>query len=328
MTDYSIYRQVALPHEIEWGQYIANIYDSGNIEGWPGEAIAKEEFYLLASQPQQQFFTMLPRLGPQANGKMMLYQFPRKVLGADTKNYPQQIGDCVSFGAKNAIEHLICVQQALGVAPSKFRPVYPPYLYGCGRVFIGRGRIKPSEDGSVGAWQAKAVEQFGAVASDEQGVPPYAGSVAKKWGGSGPPRELVEIGKHYPVKSAAQVNSFQDLVSAITNGYPCTVASNQGFQMQASQDGFHAPKGKWGHQMCIIGVDASYRIPYAIIVNSWGDVHGHLKDFETGEALPIGCLRVRAEIIESMIKQGDTFAYSHLQWFEEQKLPEALFKLI
>jgi hypothetical protein len=44
--------------------------------------------------------------------------------------------------------------------------------------------------------------------------------------------------------------------------------------------------------------------------------------------LPVGVLRVRAETIERMIKQDDTFAYSHADWFEEQKLPIDLFKLI
>jgi intein/homing endonuclease len=79
---------------------------------------------------------------------------------------------------------------------------------------------------------------------------------------------------------------------------------------------------------CIMGVDSKYKTPYATILNSWGDVHGHLKDFDTQEDLPVGVLRVRAETIERMIKQDDTFAYSHADWFEEQKLPIDLFKLI
>jgi hypothetical protein len=328
MREYSIYREEVTPEEFYFGQVIAQSYDLGHIVGWPGEEMAKEAFYLLVQEPNTGII-QYRQLPWQADGKMMLFQCVRKVLGKDTKNYPQQVGDCVSFGAKNAIEHLICVQQVLGVAPSKFRPIFPPYLYGCGRVFIGKGRIRPNEDGSVGSWQAQAVQKYGAIAADEQDVPPYSGKVAKQWGGQGPPKELVEIGKHYPVKSAAQMNSWQDMVGAVTNGYPCTIASNQGFTMEAGQDGFHSPKGKWGHQMSVIGVDAKYRSPYGIILNSWGDVHGHLKDFDTGEDLPIGCLRVHAEVIEGMIHQGDTFAYSHMDWFEEQAgIPEALFKLI
>lgn len=234
---------------------------------------------------------------------------------------------CVSFGAKNACEYLVCVQSVLGVAPTQFRPVFPPYLYGCGRVFIGNRQIG-REDGSVGAWQAQAVQQYGVLGADESNVPKYSGSLARKWGYDGPPREFVDLAKVHLVKSAAQINSWQGMVAAVTNGYPCTIASNQGFTMEPGPDGFHQARGNWGHQMSVIGVDNKHRSPYGLILNSWGDVHGHLKDFETGEDLPIGVIRAHAEVIEGMIRQGDTFAYSHMDWFQEQKLSEALFKLI
>jgi hypothetical protein len=320
------FRQKSTPFQIHQGYSIAHAYDSGSIAGWPGEDVAKEQFYLLSSQPNQRTFVQF-QLPIQGDGKMMLYACARKVLGADTKNYPQQIGDCVSFGAKNACEHLICVQAALGLAPDKFRPVFPPYLYGCGRVFIG-GQHNSYEDGSVGSWQAGAVQKYGVLASDESNVPAYSGNVAREWGAKGPSDAFQTLAKVHLVKSAAQMGSWNDVVAAVTNGYPCTVASNQGFNMEPDSDGFHSARGSWAHQMSIIGVDNKYKTPYAIILNSWGDVHGHLKDFDSGEDLPVGTLRVRAETIERMIKQQDTFAFSHMDWFEEQKLPEDLFKLI
>jgi hypothetical protein len=104
----------------------------------------------------------------------------------------------------------------------------------------------------------------------------------------------------------------------------------QGFEMEASSDGFHRPRGEWAHQMSFIGVDDDYRDPYAIILNNWGDAHGRLKDFETGENLPIGVLRVRRSVVESMINAGETFAFSNFEGFEDQnaKLNKELFKLI
>jgi hypothetical protein len=98
--------------------------------------------------------------------------------------------------------------------------------------------------------------------------------------------------------------------------------------MEAGSDGFHSPHGSWAHQMCIMGVDDSYKTPYALILNSWGDVHGHLKDFDTQEDLPVGVLRVRSDTIERMIKQDDTFAFSHLDWFQDQAIPDDIFHLI
>lgn len=338
---YAKYLQQCTPDEIHYGHIIAHGYTSGNVSGWLGKDIGEKAFNLLmetqgvgaappswfnlSEAPQPKFVDL--KLPIQANGKMMLYQCCRKFLGADTKNYPQQIGDCVSFGAKNACEYLICVQAILGVAPDMFRPVFPPYLYGTGRVFIGGDH--GYQDGSSGTWMAAAVQKYGVLAADEQGVPAYAGKVAKAWGGGqGPPQEFVKLATPHPVKSAAKINSWNDLVAAITNGYPCTVASNQGFAMQADSSGFHRAEGEWSHQMCIIGVDNSYKDPYAIILNSWGDVFGHIKDFETQEDLPVGVIRAHAQDIESMISAGETFAFSQMDWFQEQKLPADLFKLL
>jgi hypothetical protein len=180
---------------------------------------------------------------------------------------------------------------------------------------------------------AEAVVKYGVLAADENGVPKYSGDVAKQFGNRGGKAYLdkyLPIAKEHPVKSAALVSSWDALVDAICNGYPCTVASMQGFEMEASSDGFHRPRGEWAHQMSFIGVDDDYRDPYAIILNNWGDAHGRLKDFETGENLPIGVLRVRRSVVESMINAGETFAFSNFEGFEDQnaKLNKELFKLI
>ncbi len=318
------YLEVQGCKDITYGHIISQQYESGNVSGWKGEKLAKEAFDLLG---HDKFFVEL-NLPIQADGVMMLYQCCRKAIGSDTKNYPQQIGDCVSFGAKNASEYLICVQKVLGVSPHDvFHPVFPPYLYGCGRVFIGGDH--GYGDGSVGVWQAKAVEKYGVLAADESNVPAYSGSIAKKWGGGqGPAKEFVELGQKHLVKSAAKMNSWNDVVAAVSNGYPVIVCSGQGFSMEASSDGFHRASGSWAHCMCIMGVNNKYKTPYGLILNSWGDVHGHLKDFDTQEELPVGVIRARAETIERMIRQDDTFAFSQLPWFKEQKLPADLFKLL
>lgn len=310
---------------------IASLYTSGCYNGWLGEKVAKEQWDLIkGSSSFREFPKALVNAG---NKRMMLYEVCRKLLGKDTVNYPQEIGDCVSFGAKNATEYLMCCERLLKGDLEKFRPVFPPYFYGTGRIYIGGGQLG-NEDGSLGSWMADAVIRFGVLCADEPGVPQYSGTVAKAWGGSRTGRQYLDkwkpIAEIHPIKSAAKINNWNELVSAICNGYPCTVASNQGFNMEASSDGFHHPNGNWGHQMCFIGVDGDYKDPYAIILNNWGDVHGRLKDFNTGDNLPIGVLRVRKNVAESMIYAGETFAYSNFQGFEDQeeKLNKELFKLI
>lgn len=326
---------------------IAKDYEKGVLCGWaearrPG--IAKEQFNLLADR------FVSPKIVGQtratAGKKMFLHWVVRKVLGKDTENYPQEIGDCVSFGMKNAIEYLTCVQIAgvalqmllrgedaqsyLAQARYKFRNIFPPYYYGTGRVYVGGGRMG-NEDGSLGAWMAEAVQKYGTLFSDEPGVPKYAGSVAKKWGDPNPADDLDKwksVANPFLVKSAAQIKTWDELVAAIVNGKPCTTASNIGYSMEAGRDGFHAQTTSWGHQMSFIGIDDNDKDPYALILNNWGDVHGHLKDFDTQEDLPLGVLRVRRKDAEKHIRAEETFAMSDFDGMKEQDLEKALFMLI
>lgn len=326
MADFLVYNSTP---EISQGVNIALAYSKGDIVGWDYN-LAADAFKFVGGP---NIYSGLPAgLVSSAEGrKAFLFQVVRKVLGQDTKNYPQQIGDCVSFGAKNAIEYLMCCEKLLKGDREKFRYVFPPYLYGTGRVYIGRGQIG-YEDGSLGTWMAEAVIKYGTIPADEEGVPAYAGNVAKAWGAPNGATYLNKwkpIGEQHPVRSAAKINNWSELVAAIVNGYPCTVASNQGFTMSPDSRGFHRPSGNWAHQMCIIGVDDEHPEPYAIILNSWGDVHGRLKSFyDSNESLPVGVLRAPKSAIQSMIAAGETFAYSNLDGFPEQSIDEALFKIV
>lgn len=307
---------------------IAEKYNSGIVSGWGGEQLAKSEWDMLKGSDSFVKFQLANFNADKK--KTMLYHFTRKLLGADTPNYAQIRGSCVSFGAKNAIEYDACVEIVLNGEAEKFRPIFAPYLYGTGRVFIGKGRLNGS-DGSLGSWMADAVVKYGVLASDEQDVPAYSGAIEKKWGDSpGPPKKFVDIASSHPILSAAKINNWNELAAAIHSGFACTVASNQGFAMQPDSAGFHRASGNWAHQMCIIGIDELYPQEYCIILNSWGDVMGQLYDFETKEKLPVGCIRAKRSVVESMISSGgETFAYSNFKGFEDRsvKLEKALFKM-
>jgi hypothetical protein len=315
--------------EISLGLQIAELYESGTVQGWAGEEIARQAFSLLSPSFYDGFSDDMRENA--AGRKMFLYRACRAALGQDTKNYPQQIGDCVSFGAKNATEIVTCCDIVIRGLREKFRPVFPPYFYGTGRIYVGGGQMG-NQDGSSGAWMAEAVMKYGCLFADETEVPTYSGSVAKQWGGPGGSRYLDKFkstAQKYLIKSAAKINDWNDLVTAVCNGYPCTVASNQGFAMEAGSDGFHTAQGQWAHQMCIIGVDDEYSTPYALILNNWGDVHGHLKSFDKpDEDLPVGVIRAKKSVIERMIAAGETFAYSQFDGFPAQDLDRALFKLV
>lgn len=263
--------------------------------------------------------------------QVMLFTYARKLLGADIPNVPQQVGDCVSFGAANAIMYIQCVPILNGVR-QVYKPIFQPYLYGTGRVQVGGTRLGLS-DGSTGIWQATAVMKYGAIPSDMDGCPAYSGSIARQWGrGQGPPTQFLTEGQKHLVKSAAKVNSAADAGLAIKNGYAVTVASNQGFSMSAGSDGFHHPSGSWGHQMCLIGYDSGdANVPeHFCLLNSWGDVFGKIVDFRDPNLVwPVGCLRVRPDVVDAMIKAGggDSFIYSLYDGYPAQPLPRSIFDI-
>lgn len=303
------------------GYELAKAYESGELRGWPGEEVAAARRNLFGHLFRPFLIRGKTR---DTSPKRMLYEITRQVLGHDTPNYPQQIGDCVSFGGKNAGEY-ITATEILNGKREIWKALFPPYFYGCARVLIANWRSY--EDGSTGADLAAAVVKFGALLADLQGVPAYSGQVAKQWGHDGPPSQFVPLGQQHLVRSVTQIRSWDDLCAALDNGYPCPTASNVGYQMEAGRDGFHQRGKPWGHQMCFIGFGTKPE-PYAVILNNWGDVHGHLKDFDDPTVqLPAGALRVRRKDAEAHIQAGETYAWSQFDGLEQQDLDEALFKI-
>ncbi len=286
-------------------------------QGWAGPTVAQEEFEKLKE-------SFVPFLISGANEEPVasedkrsaLFDASRKVLGKDIPTFRQETGDCVSMGSANACMYLLCVQIAMG-DPHEFRPSFPPYIYGTSRVFAGKNRIPCRSAGSVGSWAALAVQQYGTLPSDTKDLPSYSGRLADQWGCSpGPPQRWIDYAKGNLVESAAQVKTWQEVRDALVNGYPVTIASNQGFQMRGSvRDGklWLSPSGSWAHQMVVIAYDPLPE-PCFLILNSWGPTaHGNQPDG------PQGSFWVLAKTIQRIVAQGDSFAYSGQKGFPAQQ---------
>jgi hypothetical protein len=308
-------------------------YTNGSVSGWTGKDEAEKAWESLQKLPNvfSSVHTALKQAAP--NKKMMLYEVVRKVLGKDTENYAQKTGDCVSFGMKNAIEYLQCSEILLNDKNHKFRPIFAPYLYHLCRVKTGVSVCLIP--GSSGGAMAEGVLKYGSIYSDESGVPKYSGLTASWWGcriSALKVAKYLSVGQKNLIGSAAKVNNWEELVTAITNGYPCTVASNQGFKQSPDSDGYHKASGRWAHQMCIIGVGTWKGEDYCIILNSWGDAMGRLKDFDNPSIdLPIGVIRARrSEIEKSMIAGGEVYAISKFGNLQDNasRLEKELFSQI
>jgi hypothetical protein len=250
-----------------------------------------------------------------------LWDDVRQVLGKDFNWIPQAVGDCVGVSSGNAVEDCQ-IQAILAGLRATFEPIFPPFAWGMGRLAPDCGANQLGrQDGSMGAWQAKAVSEYGVLAADAKTangdvVPTYSGEVARQWGNNpGPGAEWISLGKTHLVKSTALVQTWDDLCRAILAGNVVTVASNVGYTMLAQSDGFHHRQGQWGHQMKIRHVDLGDANieAHAGIGNNWGDVHGQIVDFRTKDNWPIGHLRVRRADIESMLAAADSFAYAGVE---------------
>lgn len=253
--------------------------------------------------------------GATSNEPVLLYKAWRDVLGADPPYKAQEIGDCVSHGAGHAVDLLQCVEISLG-EPSEYRETHTEFIYATSREvggLLGRG------DGSYGSAAVKAMQQIGIISREMAGADgAYSGSRAKAWGHRGAPSQYKQAAAEFKLGGAAKVSTWDDLIAAMSNGYPVTIASNQGFELQRDNQGFCRPRGSWAHQMFIAGV--RFDREGALICNSWGP------NSPTGplhERQPSFSFWADRPVIERILAQGDSWALSKAPEFVSRPLPSS-----
>ncbi len=196
------------------------------------------------------------------------------------------VGSCVAFATASAVEHLLCVQIA-GGAGEEFRALAQEVIYGGSRVEIGGGRVRG--DGSVGAWAARFVREYGVVPRGVHGphdLTAYDPARCRRYGSTGVPDDLEPVAKRHPVRSVAAVGGWDECRAAVRNGYPVVVCSDQGFGLTRDADGFCPPRGTWQHAVAVVGVRGGSR-PGGFILNSWGP-NAHRGPLGVGNPSPAG----------------------------------------
>ena len=267
--------------------------------------------------------------------KFFAWWASRKLFGKDILHTHQFSGSCVGASAGNLLNYTQCIEIATKNEPEEFKYIFYPYHYGAGRKRAGYTR---KGDGSYGAAQAEAILQDGCIPDDLTGLPrtvktsiDWEAGYDTEMDWSGRDRDgswdfgnYVSTGIEHRIQNASKVTSAEKAAEFVLNGYLLQVCSDVGYGRLDSA-GFNVNDRNWNHAMLIAGVDIGYKIPYFIIINSWSDVHPRLKDFETGEEYPIGCLRVRFDHADRMFRQQDTFVYSALNGFPRRQLDISLF---
>lgn len=257
------------------------------------------------------------------DGDVYLWDAAKEVTGDVLPARNQlQVGSCVSFGTAAAVEHLICVQiveaKRASRPPPEFKALCQEVIYGGSRVEIGGGRI--SGDGSVGAWAAQFIAQYGVVPREKiegYDLTAYSETLCRQFGRSGVPAKLEAVAKQSPVKGTALVSSAAEAEKAIRQGYPLAVCSDQGFTYQRDRDGFCNPSGMWNHCMAIVGVKGGSR-PGFFVLNSWGPT-AHTGPRFPADA-PVGGFWADRAVVERMLKQGDSWAFSDAVGFPSREL--------
>lgn len=246
--------------------------------------------------------------------EVYLWELGRRVTGKLLPPRNQgSVGSCVAFGTARAIEYTMVAEIADGQS-EQYRELAPEPIYWGSRVEVGKGRLGRG-DGSVGAWAAQWANQWGVVARgvyDGLDLSTYSEALCRKYDRSGCPDFLEPIAKQHPVRSIVRVNSWNAAKRALANGYAIAVCSSRGFQMRRDPEGFCRPAGVWRHCMTLCGYQTGRR-EGGRLDNSWG-ANAHTGPVGAGNPGPEG-FWADAETLDSMLGQGDSWAFSDLAGF-------------
>jgi hypothetical protein len=238
---------------------------------------------------------------------------------------------CVGQAVAAAVDFLAAVE-IRGGEPER-RPPAPAaagVIYGLSRIEIG-GLDNTAMGGSHNLWGVQAITQYGVVARLDYALLGYDlrqpdPTRAVMFGANGVPTGLEMIAKLHPVKDYVSIDSYQECRDAIYMGCPVVVGSSQGFgdgKLTRDKDGFLVPPRRrfwpsvWNHSMVIIGVCDEGR-KGCLILNSWGSTWVNGPERFGDE--PAGSFWVDWEVIDLMVKQGDSFAIRGFRGYPEYKL--------
>lgn len=292
--------------------------------GWAPDAVEQTEVWA-AAQPSFQIVdpdTGLPIVQANELADVRLYKSVETAAGAYPATIAQQDGDCTAWGGRHAIQATLGAQIVAGGA-YEFHTIYPPFLYGAGRVLILKGRIRGA--GCTGAAIAQAAQKYGVLRWDEPGLPAYSRAISQQWGLQGPPQQWLDLAAKHKVATVARMQLAGDVRDAICNGYGVTIASNFGTKTIRPRDGRMVAvwNDSWAHQMCIDAYDGSSAsgTRYYHVQNSWGP-QAHPAPIDDS---PAGGFWIVEADVERIVRQNDTWAFSAFDGFPAQEMDFRVF---
>ncbi len=276
-----------------------------------GEVVSGLEFQAFGATPAAEIrFADIPE---SVHG----WKIYKNATGHDWPEFSQgDIGSCVSFGTTQALLFSMSVERMSGQSEMVLTPCMEA-IYGGSRVEVGGGKLRG--DGSIGAWAAKWIKEWGIIPQGvvgEYDLSQYQVNRCREWGNKGVPDILEPIAKEHPIADFVPVMTFENACKALASGYGINVCSRQGFEMKRDAEGFCKPEGSWAHSMAFIGYQKGKR-PGLFIVNSWGS---KTTTGPTPGDFPRSGWWVDASVADRMLRAGDSFAYADVKGFPIRKI--------
>ncbi len=250
----------------------------------------------------------------------------------------QGIGDCVAWGAELCATILMALDATTAGDQTMFRgEAATEAIYGGCRVEAQGGRLGGYEDGSWGSAAAEWLEKWGVLLREdystvtgnrEHNLITYDGKKAKAWGnfGCGGQQDkrgeglLDLVAREHPIQDVTRVKTVDELVAALQNGYPVSVASMVGYEGKRNAQGVVRARGQWAHQMMFGGVRWVAGQPQFRQFNSWGkSVEGPDPGIES-QAVSDCSWWTTAKDAAKQLRQDDSFAFANFKGFPAQKL--------
>ena len=228
----------------------------------------------------------------------------------------KSVGSCVSFGTNTTVEAVEAAEITQGDLED-WTSYVEEVTYGGSRVEIGGGTIRG--DGSVGAWAARFLKQYGLVPRGKYGnydLTAYDESTCRSFGRNGVPSELEDVARKFPVKSYVQVSNAEECWKSVGNLNFVAVCSDVGFEGSRDSDGIIRARGSWGHCMAIIGRAVINGKRYFFIQNSWERMPGPIGYGNH----PIGGFWAAYETVDSMLRQNDSWSFAGVSGFTKKTI--------
>lgn len=243
--------------------------------------------------------------------------------------YIGQVGNnCTSRGDQVVMDLLQCLEATVARPGEKTRAV--PYRTACEATYafsLAEGNMV-GDQGCTGFYTAKSATSVGRVSYKHIDGPDEEDPARlQRWARDpqGVTRALKATAEPFRLPEPVQIKSADEARSWLANTGLITIASGTGFEAPngtvAPRDarGIVEPRGRWMHQMAIIGYICSDGIETFVIAQSWGP------NVPAGPApfrLPSFAFRARVPVVHDMLSRwNDSWGHRVAPGFERAPLP-------